>query len=71
MSRHKKYWIAACSVVVSALVPAVILSGSASAQEDGAKDWAMNNTIIGGLQLPDVLPVLLQCGAGGSSCPWC
>ena len=52
MSRHKECWMAACSVAVSALVLAVILSGSALAQQDEAKDWAMNTTIIEACSCP-------------------
>ena len=52
MYRHKEYWIAAGSVAVSALVLAVILSGSALAQQDEAKDWAMNTTIIEACSCP-------------------
>ena len=33
MSRHKKYWIAAGSVAVLTVVPAVIRSGSVLAQD--------------------------------------
>lgn len=52
MLRHKEYRTAASKVAVSAFVLAVIVSACALAQQDEAKDWAMNTTIIEACSCP-------------------
>ncbi len=52
MSGYKKYGIAVSCVVAALIVSTVVVSGPASAQQEAAKDWALNTTIIEACSCP-------------------